>query len=322
MHIPSQNELLSVRGLRYNYGTRAVLDGLDFSVMDEEIVGLLGPNGSGKSTLFRLLSGIYPLQAGSIDFSGERVAETGACVSKNLRAKMGVVFQDASVDPSLSSRRNLALAAELYGLSGEVLNTRLEAGLERAGLLERANDKVKTFSGGMRRKLELVRAMLHQPKFLLMDEPSTGLDEEGFRSFWHFCEHLRAQAKTSILLATHRSDEAARCDRLLVIHKGKIIANESPENLCARVSGDRVVLKLADESDVEKENNIMTTLKRNFPELMFEADSSEIHVVVEQGHALVPRLIESLPNNTVQSVYVRRPTLADAYLQITGGAKL
>ncbi len=155
---------------------------------------------------------------------------------------------------------------------------------------------------------------------MLSDEPSSGLDEEGFRRFWLFCEDLRSQSKASILLATHRSEEAERCDRLVVLHQGKLIANDTPENLRARVAGDRVMLKLDDHPGPDVQGTWFGSLQTAFPGLEFQKVANEIRVVADVGHSLVPRLIEALPKQAVQSVYVRKPSLADAYLQITGAS--
>ncbi len=310
--------MLNARHLAFEFKGRKVLEDVSFDVNHGEIVGCLGINGAGKSTLFRLLSGIYCLQQGEIAFRGQQVARAGVCVSGVMRAHMGVVFQEPSVDQKLSAYMNLFLAGRLFSLGGHKLVARIDEMLTLVNLSTRALEQVKTFSGGMKRRLELARAMLHEPQFLLMDEPSAGLDAEGFHRFWGLVEGLREQRGLSAFVATHRIDEAERCDRLIVLHEGKIIAEGTPGELKARVQGDRITLTLRENCAPEERTACVKVLQERFAQLDFQEDEDEIRVIADDGHMLVPRLVENLPKQTLASVQLRKPSLSDAFLLLTG----
>lgn len=309
---------LEAKALGFKYQQRQVLQEVSFYIGRAEIVALLGVNGAGKSTLFRLLSGIFPLQSGKIAFEGLDVASVSAMLPSNMRATMGVVFQECSLDIKLNALANLMLSGMLYGIGRQQIAERSEQGLLRMELKHCQSQPVKTFSGGMKRKLELVRAMLHQPNFLLMDEPSAGLDEEGFRRFWEMIEFERTERGMSALLATHRLDEAEKCDRVIVLHQGRIVAADTPQNLKARVKGDRISLALRSDADEATRLGWMNQLQQAFTQATFEAHKGDIQVFAHQGHTLVPRLVEALPPSALEAVQVRRPSLGDAFAQITG----
>ncbi len=213
---------VAVKDLVFAYRKTRVLDGVSFDVKPGEVLGILGVNGAGKSTLFRLLCGLMPLQAGSILYDGQ-------VLDRSIKTKLGVVFQESSLDPKLTCRENLMLFAALY--AGVPVPTQVP-GLD-------LNQPVKNLSGGMKRQLELTRVFLHQPKLVLMDEPTTGLDLRAFEVFW---AGLRARKQT-VILTTHKAEEAEKCDRLLVLHQGKIILSESPVELKQRVAGDPVIME-------------------------------------------------------------------------------
>ena len=230
---------LEMRGLRHGFGDLRVLDGLSFGVQPGEIFGLLGPNGCGKSTTLRVLAGLLVPDAGEVWLDGEQVAPGG----RALRRTMGVVFQAPSLDPRLTARENLRLSAALYGLPPQLARERCEELLTFTALQDRANDAVINFSGGMKRRLELGRALLHDPSLLVMDEPTTGLDERFFREAWERIELLREQRGLTVLLTTHRAEEAERCDRVAVVDAGSIVAQDSPEALRAHVAGDVLTIE-------------------------------------------------------------------------------
>jgi ABC-2 type transport system ATP-binding protein len=309
---------LEARELHFGYKRRPVLKGVSFELGKGEIVGLLGANGAGKSTLFRLLSGLFPLQQGVISFNGMPVAKASSCVHESMRAKMGVVFQECSLDAKLSARANLMLSGSIYGVEKQTLKQKISEGLADAGLTPFANDAVKTFSGGMKRKLELLRARLHDPQLLLMDEPSAGLDEEAFSRFWNFLNISKYRRDLTALLATHRLDEADKCDRLIILHEGSIVASDSPAKLKSQVLGDRVLLRFNREVETHKRKEWHALLQRSFATIELTLAPEEIKVVAQDGYQLVPRLVELLPPAAFESVHVRKPTLADAFLQITG----
>ncbi len=196
--------LLQLDGLTRSFKRRVVLDGLSLSVGAGQIVGLLGPNGAGKSTTFQLLAGLLAPDAGRVLLEGRPLSLSDPA----LRQRMGIIFQRGSLDDLLSARENLLLGARLYGLTGERARARVEAMLRLIGLTARGDERVSTWSGGMRRRLELARALVHQPSVLLMDEPTQGLDEASFRAFWAHLRALRDAEGLTVLLTTHRSDEA------------------------------------------------------------------------------------------------------------------
>ncbi len=288
-------------------GELHVLDGLSFALRSGEIFGLLGPNGSGKSTALRVLTGLLVPDAGEVLLDGERV-EPG---DRALRRCMGVVFQAPSLDPRLSARENLRLAAALYGLGGAQARERCESQLEFAGLRERGDDVVSTFSGGMKRRLELARALVHEPSLLVMDEPTTGLDERFFREAWERIEHLRAQRGLSVLLTTHRADEAERCDRVAIVDGGRVIAEGTPEALRAQVAGDVLTIAARDPEALCRE------LAARF-ELVPRVADGRVLIERERGHELIPRLVEALPAGRIDSLSMHRPTLSDVFVKLTG----
>jgi ABC-2 type transport system ATP-binding protein len=298
---------LEIRGLRHRFGERSVLDGLSLRVEPGEIVGLLGPNGSGKSTILRVLTGMLIPDAGELLLDGLHVRPGG----RGLRQCMGVVFQSGSLDAKLSARENLTLSASLYGLRAEVARARIGELLQFTALHERANDTVAEFSGGMKRRLELARALLHEPSLLLMDEPTTGLDEHFFRQTWERIEALRKSHGLTVLLTTHRAEEAERCDRVAVVDAGRIIAQDTPEALRRSVSGDVLTLHARDPEALCAELR---------SRLALGAHVLDGRVVLEhdRGHELIPRLIEALPFGRIDSLSMHRPTLSDVFVKLTG----
>jgi len=298
---------LEVRGLAHRFGSLRVLGGLSFSVRKAEIVGLLGPNGCGKSTTLRVLAGLLVPDAGEIVLDGEVVAPGG----RRLRRSMGVVFQSGSLDPRLSARENLMLSAALYGVPRSTARERVAELLRASGLIERADDQTLGFSGGMRRRLELARALLHEPSLLVLDEPTTGLDESAYRQTWERVEALRRGRGLCVLLTTHRADEAERCDRVVVIDGGQVIAEGTPASLRQRVSGDVLTLE-ADEPE-----RLAAEVAERFSVTAAVVDGKVV-IERERGHELIPRLVEALPPGRIHSLSMHRPTLADVFVKLTG----
>ncbi len=298
---------VELRGLRHSFGERRVLDGLSFGVRRGEIFGLLGPNGSGKSTTLRVLTGLLVPQAGEVMLDGEQVAPGG----RRLRRHMGVVFQAPSLDPRLTARENLRLSAALYGLTAEQADARIEELLQFTVLADRAGDLVNDFSGGMKRRLELARALLHEPALLVMDEPTTGLDERFFRQTWERIESLRESRGLTVLLTTHRAEEAERCDRVAVVDAGRVIAEDRPEALRRQVSGDVLTIEAKDPEDLCAE------LAERF-EIGCVVVEGKVVLERERGHELIPRLVEALPVGRIDSLSMHRPTLADVFVKLTG----
>jgi ABC-2 type transport system ATP-binding protein len=304
---PGRPPRLAVHGVAARRGGREVLRGVSLEVFPGEILGLLGPNGAGKSTLFGILAGLLRPDAGAFFLDGAPIAP-GA---RALRARAGIVFQEPGLDGKLDAEENLRLAAALHRVPRGVASGRVARLLADAGLADRAREPVDRLSGGMRRRLELARALVHAPALLVMDEPTTGLDAAAFEAFWDRVAALRREADAAIVLTTHRPDEAERCDRLAVLAGGVIVACEAPDALRSRVAGDVIVVDGDDREALARELGARLGLAARV-----RADG--VHVERAQGHALVPRIVEAFPAGRIRSVSVRRPTVGDAYLAITG----
>jgi ABC-2 type transport system ATP-binding protein len=298
---------LAVRGLRVRLGDRDVLHGLDLSARRGEVVGLLGPNGSGKSTTFAVLLGLVRPTSGEVTLDGVRIAPG----DRRLRARLGVVFQAASLDPKMTARENLRMAATLYGVPAPRARERIADLLDLVELRDRADEAVVRYSGGMKRRLELARALLSEPEILILDEPTTGLDERSFQRTWERILAMRERERITVILSTHRPEEAAMCDRVVIVDGGRVIAEGSPEELGRRVSGDVLTIE-ADEPDA-----LARAITERFG-VEARVVEGRVRVEREAGHELVPRLVEAFPDGRIRTLAMRRPTLADVFVKITG----
>lgn len=301
--------LLQITGLSRRFGERLALDNLSFEVRPGEIFGLLGPNGAGKSTAFQILACTLRPDAGRIFFGGSELSLDDPA----LRRQMGVVFQRSSLDDQLTAEENLFLGARLYALPRAVAAARVAEMFALIELTDRAKEKVEGWSGGMRRRLELARALVHQPRVLLMDEPTQGLDEASFRKFWAHVKALRQSPGLTVLLTTHRPEEADQCDRLAILDAGRLVAIDSPAALASRMGGDVITV------EAEEPEAIARILLERF-ELSSTVVDGRVQVERREGHALIPRLVEAFPPGRLLSVSLRRPTLADVFLKLTGHA--
>jgi ABC-2 type transport system ATP-binding protein len=299
--------LLEVSDLCYAKQRRSILSTLSFSVHEGEMVGVLGPNGAGKTSLLKVLMGLLPPDRGSVSWEGVVLDKTAWM----LRKSTGVVFQEPSLDKYLSCEENLLLAASMYGLSASEAESRVDALLDFVGLKNRASEVVSVLSGGMKRRLELARALLHKPKLLLLDEPTAGLDALASRMLWDMLKTLCTQERMAVLVSTHISDEMQKMDRVLLLHGGCRVAFESPALLMERMCEDWVVL------DVQTPDVISAEVVRS---MGLDGTVEEGHVTVrcEKGHTVLPRLVEAFPSGAVRSALVRKPTLADVYWTLTG----
>ena len=239
---------VEVLGLGYRYGDRRALGEVTFSVSRREIFGLLGPNGSGKTTLFKILSTLMPAAEGRASVLGHDLAREPGPVRKRL----GVVFQHPSLDPKLTVQENLIHHGHLYGLSGGALRSRARALLDRFDLGDRARDRAEKLSGGLKRRVELAKALLPRPELLLLDEPSTGLDPGARREFSAHLEQLRRQEGVTALLTTHLMDEAECSDRVGILDQGHLVALGAPDELKRRVGGDVVVIRARDPEQLRQ----------------------------------------------------------------------
>jgi ABC-2 type transport system ATP-binding protein len=299
--------LLAASGITHRYGAREVLCGLSFEVARGEAFGFLGPNGAGKTTTFHILCGLTAPSGGELRLGGMPVGPG----DRRLRTRMGVVFQSLSLDLKLTARENLLLGAALYRLPRQRARARADELLGAFELADRAGDAVQTFSGGMRRRLEIARALIHRPEILVMDEPTSGLDEPTFQRTWRRLDELRRDQGLTVLVTTHRPEEAERCSRLAVLAGGRIIACETPEALRSRVAGDVVLVEAEGPEEVAR-----VAAER----LGVDCQLRDGRVVIERerGHELIPRLVEAFPPGRLRSVGLRRPSLGDAFVKLTG----
>ena len=304
------NPLLEIQNLSVRRGDLQVLEDLSFTVNEGEIFGLLGPNGSGKSTTFSILAGLLHPQKGSLLFRGEPI-KGGA---KRLLSEVGVVFQNPSLDPNLSARENLEMTATLYRVPKKERTQRIDDLLRLADLIDRADERVATYSGGMKRRLELARSLMHNPKILIMDEPTTGLDEVAFQRTWKRLKELQAQRGLSILLSTHRPEEAAFCDRIGFILGGQLITCDTPHALQSQVSGDQINIQCTHPQQIvdrlQEQLDLDASVIDNQVHLRCEED--------QQGHTLIPKIMEIMQQGEVQAIQMSRPHLGDVFLHLTG----
>ena len=298
--------MIEVQDVTHRYGDRIALSKVSFEVRKGEIFGLLGPNGGGKSTLFRILSTMMVPTEGRAEIAGFDIARDPS----QVRRHVGVVFQTQSLDKALTVEENLRAQGHLHGLSGATLRDRMAAAMERLGLLDRRRDLVDTLSGGLRRRVEIAKALLHRPQVLLMDEASTGLDPAARRDVSRHVESLREKEGVTILLTTHILEEADRCDRLILLHKGNIVAQGSPKELRSRIGGDVVVLETADSQ------GLAARIAQRF-QLTPSVMDGQVRVEIANGHRFITEVVEAFPG-AVDSVGLHKPTLEDVFVRETG----
>jgi ABC-2 type transport system ATP-binding protein len=297
---------VAVENLVCRYGQRVALRGISFSVAPGEIFGLLGPNGGGKTTLFRVLATMFEPNEGQAQVFGLDVVRDSAAI----RRKIGVVFQNQSLDRRLTAAENLTHQGHLYGLRGAPLRRRIDQVLERAGLADRRDHVVDTLSGGLRRRVELAKALLHQPELLLLDEPSTGVDPRARLDFWDSLQTLRRDGGVTILLTTHLLEEADKCDRLAVLDEGRIAGSGTPTALKKEIGGDVIVFATPEPEA------LAAALQSDFG-IAAQIVDGAVRFDHEQGARLVPRLMETL-SQQIDSVTISRPTLEDVFIHMTG----
>jgi len=298
--------VISVQDLVHRYEGRTALDGVSFDVRHAELFGLLGPNGSGKTTMFRILSTLMVPSGGRAIIMGFNAAKE----PNRLRNQIGVVFQAQSIDVKLTAAENLWHQGHLYGLRGAALKSRITEMLSRVGLLDRAREKAETFSGGMQRRLELAKGLLHHPAVLLLDEPTTGLDPGARRDLWQYLQLLRDQERVNIIVTTHLMEEAERCDRLAILNEGKLVALGTPEELKREIGGDVILLDARDaESMAER---IRTRFNVNARVL-----GGQVRLERENGHRFITDVVEAFPGE-IEAISVSKPSLEDVFIHRTG----
>lgn len=303
---PSNSAVIAVMDLVHRYDDRTALNGVSFDVRPAELFGLLGPNGSGKTTLFRILSTLMVPVGGRAIILGYDVAKDPS----QLRREIGVVFQAQSIDLKLTAAENLRHQGHLYGLHGTDLRNRMKEILERVGLADRADDKAETFSGGMQRRLELAKGLLHGPRVLLLDEPTTGLDPGARRDLWQYLRILRDEEHVSVLVTTHLMEEADRCDRLAILNEGRVVALGTPAELKHEIGGDVIVL------EAKSPEALAARVRKQF-NIEVQVVESQLRIEKNQGHRFVTDLVEAFPGE-IDAVSIAKPSLEDVFIRRTG----
>ncbi len=297
---------VSVRGLVKRYGEVVAVNGIEFEVGAGETFGFLGPNGAGKSTTINMLCTLVRPSEGEALVAGHDVVSERDEVRRNI----GLVFQDTTLDGYLTAEENLRLHAELYGVPREGVSERMRQVLEMIGLWERRGSVVNTFSGGMKRRLEIGRGLLHSPRVLFLDEPTVGLDPQTRSSIWAYIRELKAREDITIFLTTHYMDEAEYCDRIAIMDHGSIIVLDTPEALKASVGKDRVQIQTDDEQAAIAE------LRERF-EIEATVAEGEVTFGVAEGEQFIPRLFSEF-GQPIRSVSLSRPSLDDVFMSYTG----
>ncbi len=298
--------VIQIEGLCHSYGSRMALNGVSFDVRPGEIFALLGPNGSGKTTLFRILSTLMLPAGGRSLIAGFDPARQ----PDEVRRRIGVVFQAQSVDIKLTAAENLWHQGHLYGLHGATLQERITEMLQRVGLADRAKEKVETFSGGMKRRVELAKGLMHRPSVLLLDEPATGLDPGARRDLWQYLQELRNQERVSVIVTTHLMEEAERCDRLAILNAGEIVAMGTPAELRSQIGGDVIML------ETPQPESLAMRIEQKFRVQATVLDG-KIRIERREGHRFATDLVESFPGE-IESISISKPTLEDVFIRRTG----
>jgi ABC-2 type transport system ATP-binding protein len=297
---------VSVRGLAKRYGEVEAVRGVEFDVGRGETFGFLGPNGAGKSTTINMLCTLVQPTAGSATVGGHDIVRERDAVRRNI----GLVFQDTTVDGYLTAEQNLRLHAELYGVPRAAVAPRMREVMEMVGLWERRASLVNTFSGGMKRRLEIARGLLHSPRVLFLDEPTIGLDPQTRSSIWTYIAELGRDEEVTIFLTTHYMDEAEYCDRIAIIDQGQIVVLDTPAALKASVGRDRVQIQTEDDDAA------IAALAERFA-IDARIVEGAVTFSVEEGESFVPRLFAEL-GQPIRAVSVARPSLDDVFMSYTG----
>jgi ABC-2 type transport system ATP-binding protein len=302
----STSPAVEIAHLAYRYGDREAIHDLSLSIAEREIFAILGPNGSGKTTLFRVLSTLIPLQQGDVHILGHDLRTDAA----SIRSQLGIVFQSPSIDKKLTVLENVIHHGRLYGLGGRELRTRADEMLARLGLADRKGELVEQLSGGLRRRVELATGMLHRPRVLLLDEPSTGLDPGARSDLWQYLEQVREADGVTVLVTTHLLDEAQRADRIAIMHTGNLAALDTPAALQAAVGGDAITIRTSDPAtlaaDIERQLSVTAKV----------VDGS-VRLEQANGHQWIARLVEAFPDK-IESITLGKPTLEDVFIHFTG----
>ncbi|MEW6769856.1 MAG: ATP-binding cassette domain-containing protein [Bacillota bacterium] len=298
---------IEARELTKRFRDLVAVDGVSFTVREGEIFGFLGPNGAGKTTTIRILATLLRPSSGRATVNGYDVVRQAASVRRSI----GMVFQDSSLDERLTAEENLLFHAVLYRVPRHEALKQAAQLLELVGLNERRRDLVRTFSGGMRRRLEVARGLLHRPAVLFLDEPTLGLDPQTRTHIWDYIRLLHRELGTTVFLTTHYMEEAEVCSRIGIIDYGKIIALDTPAGLKKLVGGDVVAVKAADNRELRNQ------VRQRF-RLEGKEDGEAVYFETPDGKTFIPELVRAVPD--IREIYLRQPTLEDVFLKLTGRA--
>lgn len=299
-------DTLEVENLSHTYGSRRALDSVSLTVASGEVFGLLGPNGSGKTTLFKILSTLLRPTSGRVLILGHELATA----AKAIRELLGVVFQHPGLDAKLTVRENLQHQGHLYGLAGKPLRHRIAELLERFGVSDRIGERVEVLSGGLQRRVEIAKAMLHSPRVLLLDEPSSGLDVSARRQLRNALKTLAETENILVLLTTHLLDEAEACNRIGILDVGSLVALGKPEELKAQIGGDVVYIESTSGEALSP------AIVQQFGVSPVLTDS-HLRVECERGHEFVKDVVTAFPDE-IQAARFGKPTLEDVFIKLTG----
>ncbi|HEV3260628.1 MAG TPA: ATP-binding cassette domain-containing protein [Gemmataceae bacterium] len=298
--------VIRVQGLVKKFGDFTAVGGIDFEVNAGEIFGFLGPNGAGKSTTIKMLATLLRPSGGTAELAGFDVLAQ----PNQVRQSIGMVFQDPSLDERLTAEENLRFHALLYNVPRQVYAERVEQLLDMVGLTERRKSLVRTFSGGMKRRLEIARGLLHYPRVLFLDEPTVGLDPQTRKAIWDHVRRLRDQVGITVFMTTHYMDEAENCDRIAIIDHGLLQAVDTPAALKRQIGGDMII--------VRGDDRLKDDLAARYGVPVQEVEG-ELHFQVSAGAEFVPRVVGDF-DGRIQSIQVKQPSLDDVFLRLTGRA--
>ncbi len=298
--------IIEVLGLTRRFGQFTAVDGVDFTVEAGEIFGFLGPNGAGKSTTIRILATLLKPTAGRAVLAGHDVISH----PNRVRRAIGMVFQDPALDDRLTAEENLRFHAIFYDIPKDVLNERMDRVLAMVDLADRRRAIVRTFSGGMKRRLEIARGLLHHPKVLFLDEPTVGLDPQTRNAIWEHVRRLRDELGVTVFMTTHYMDEAENCDRIAIIDHGRLQAVDTPAALKQSLGGDKII--------VGGDAGLQADLAGRY-HVPVQAVGGEFHFQMAAGAEFVPRVVADFPGR-IRSIQVKQPSLDDVFLHLTGRA--
>lgn len=300
-------EVIQVENLHKEYGPIQAVKGISFTVKRGEVFGFLGPNGAGKTTTINILCTLTPFSKGVVYINGTRIDSQ----PEKARQAIGIVFQEITLDNHLTAEENLFFHAMLYGVSKKDFIQRKIELLKLCELWDKRKLQVENFSGGMKRRLEIARALINQPKILFLDEPTVGLDPQTRKKIWDYIFTIRRKKNITIFLTTQYLNEAENCDRVAIIDHGQIIALDTPENLKKMIGHDIITMKTEDNILAEQE------FKTKFPHLTIRRIGKELNIEVDKGNEFLPILVKTLTVK-ILSLELRQPTLEDVFLELTG----